>query len=396
MSVQQSDLGTPSQAYLDMAAELARRLAADAKERDRRGGAPLEQIGWLRESGLLTLSIPRIYGGEEQAWSVLLKIVRVLARADASIAHLYGFHCINLAAPRWKGTEEQAKTLLTESVRERWFWGNSVNYGDRRLTGRRDGKCWILNGLKGFSSGSPGSNRLVITWRDEETEELLFGVIPTDKPGVTVHDDWDGIGQRQTGSGTVQFEHVVLKEDELLQSTEHSQSAFATLTSVLSKSVLTNVYVGIAEGAIAEACEYTQTKSRPWIASGVEKATDDPWIRRQYGELWTQTVAAASLADRAMEKLDVVWSRGHSLTFEERGETAVLVGAANVFAGNSALEVTSRIFEVMGARSATVTQGFDRFWRNVRTHTLHDPVEYKLRSVGHWLLNGEYPSPVYG
>jgi alkylation response protein AidB-like acyl-CoA dehydrogenase len=52
------------------------------------------------------------------------------------------------------------------------------------------------------------------------------------------------------------------------------------------------------------------------------------------------------------------------------------------------LEVTSGLFELTGARSTANRYGFDRFWRNVRTHTLHDPVVYKAREVGNFALNG--------
>jgi alkylation response protein AidB-like acyl-CoA dehydrogenase len=60
-----------------------------------------------------------------------------------------------------------------------------------------------------------------------------------------------------------------------------------------------------------------------------------------------------------------------------------------------ALEITSKVFEATGARSTTSELGFDRFWRNVRTHTLHDPVAYKRREVGAHLLTGELPEPTW-
>ncbi len=160
-------------------------------------------------------------------------------------------------------------------------------------------------------------------------------------------------------------------------------------------SVLLNVFIGSALGAIEEASKYTTTTSRAWITSGVEKASEDPSILRQYGEFWVEVQGAVSLADRAWVQLDRAWEKEFDLTEEERGETAVLVAAANVLAGKVALDVTSRIFDVMGARSATTKYGFDRFWRNVRTHTLHNPAEYKLRNVGRWVLTKEYPTPGY-
>ncbi|WP_436663711.1 hypothetical protein ACOALA_17065 [Alicyclobacillus acidoterrestris] len=83
------------------------------------------------------------------------------------------------------------------------------------------------------------------------------------------------------------------------------------------------------------------------------------------------------------------------MTEEEKGECAVLVAAANVHAGNVALDITSCIFEVMGARATASQYGFDRFWRNVRTHTLHNPAEFKQRNVGNWFVNGLAPEPGY-
>jgi alkylation response protein AidB-like acyl-CoA dehydrogenase len=109
--------------------------------------------------------------------------------------------------------------------------------------------------------------------------------------------------------------------------------------------------------------------------------------------MWADYEASLSLVEKAAEKLDAIWAKGIALTEEERGECAVLVAAANVHAGKTALEITSRIFEVMGARSSASKFGFDRFWRNVRTHTLHNPAEFKLRTVGDWFLNGQPPVP---
>lgn len=132
---------------------------------------------------------------------------------------------------------------------------------------------------------------------------------------------------------------------------------------------------------------------RAWGTSGVEKATDDPGIQRQFGELYTQVAAATALADNALVALDNAWSQGVELGAETRGEAAVVIATANVFAGEVALEVSSKIFAIMGTRSTLRERGLDRFWRNVRVHTLHNPAEYKLRSVGRWYATGAYPEP---
>lgn len=85
----------------------------------------------------------------------------------------------------------------------------------------------------------------------------------------------------------------------------------------------------------------------------------------------------------------------NALTERERGEHEIRVAAVKSRATDVSLEVTSRIFEVTGARATSASEGFDRFWRNVRTHTLHDPVAYKRQEVGVFVLRDEVPQPTW-
>ncbi|WP_416676806.1 acyl-CoA dehydrogenase family protein [Egbenema bharatensis] len=111
----------------------------------------------------------------------------------------------------------------------------------------------------------------------------------------------------------------------------------------------------------------------------------------QYGNLWVDLTVATSHADQVATVLQSAWDQGEQLTEAERGTTAVTIATAKVFTTRVALEVTSKIFEVTGTRAAASKYRFDRFWRNVRTHTLHDPVAYKVYEVGNWTLNEQIP-----
>ncbi|GMA49863.1 FMNH2-dependent monooxygenase [Alicyclobacillus contaminans] len=322
-------------------------------------------------------------------------MVREFARTDAALAHLYGYHFLSLSAVHLAGSEEQKRRYYEETVKHNYFWGNSVNPLDDRTIGERTEGGVIVNGAKSFSSGSPDSDMLVISWRDRETGEFYKGMVPTRRLGVQVHDDWDCMGQRQTGSGTVSFHNLRLEDEEILVRPYAQDTAFSTLTPILSQSILASVFVGSAIGALEAARNYTTTKARAWYRSGVSSAAEEPSTQSRYGEMWASVQAALSLVEKAAAALDQIWAKDVALTQAERGECAVLVAAANVHAGNTALEITSRIFEVMGARSTAGHYGFDRFWRNVRTHTLHNPAEFKLRNVGNWFLNGQWPEPGY-
>ncbi|WP_128931026.1 acyl-CoA dehydrogenase family protein [Bradyrhizobium zhanjiangense] len=386
------DLDT-SNPHFAKAVDLREIFARDAAERDRAGGKPLEQLALLKASGLLNLLIPQEFGGSGERWSTALKIVREFAKVDGALGHLYGYHFGSQHAAYLRGTSEQAADIFRRSAAGNWFWGNTANSFSKSLFGRKDSEGFILDGYRPFTSGSHIADYLQVAWEDHETNARSFAAIPASRDGIRIENDWDGFGQRQTGSGRVTYTGVHVHRSEVLEHKPDGGRPYQTITPFLQQSTLLNVFIGSAQGALITARDYTTEKSRPWVHSGIERHTDDPWIKRVYGELYTRVKAATLLADEAAVALDRVWSRGRDLTAQERGEAAVVIAGANAHAGEVALDVTSRIFEVMGARSATIANGYDRFWRNVRIHTLHNPAEYKTRNVGTWFLTGAHPEP---
>ncbi|MFF2094323.1 acyl-CoA dehydrogenase family protein [Paenibacillus sp. NPDC058174] len=265
------------QQYRRLASELAKRFGEDAAQRDKEGGTPKEQRDWIRESGLLKLLIPREYGGDGGQWSDVLGVVREFARTDAALAHVYGYHFLCLVAPHLAGSESQKAYFYETTAKHNYFWGNSSNPLEKSIVGQRleDGAI-LVNGSKSFSSGSPDSDLLAISWNDSASGEYYEGIIPTSRTGVTVHDDWDNMGQRQTGSGTVSFESVRVEPDEILETPYGGQTVFSTLIPQLSQSILASIFIGSAAGALDEAKYYTKTKSRPWYTSGLDEASAEP------------------------------------------------------------------------------------------------------------------------
>jgi alkylation response protein AidB-like acyl-CoA dehydrogenase len=151
------------------------------------------------------------------------------------------------------------------------------------------------------------------------------------------------------------------------------------------------LYTGLARGALDQAVTYIRTHSRPWFQSGYARAVDDPFIVRGIGRLEAHLRAAETLAEQAGEQVSEAFLRPDEISAERRGELAVLLSASKTVATEVALEVTSGIFEFTGARSTARSYALDRFYRDVRTHTLHDPVAYKILQVGEHVLTGKYP-----
>jgi alkylation response protein AidB-like acyl-CoA dehydrogenase len=378
---------------LALAEQLAEQFAATAVERDQAGGHAAHERELIRDSGLLALSIPTQFGGQGAPWSTVYEVIRILARADSALAHLFGFHHLQLAGIALYGSAVQQRNLYTASVEQRLFWGNALNPLDRRTKARATPGGYLLDGVKSFASGSVGSDWLTISAWDEAAGAALIAVLPTRQPGVLVEADWDAFGQRQTDSGNVRFDKVYLPTALVLQAPGQAPTPQATLRSQVAQLVMTNLYLGIAQGAFEAARDYTLEQSRPWFASGVNDATHDPFIQHRYGDLWLMLRPAAVLADQAARLLDAAYAKGAALSARERGEVAVAGAEAKVLAHRAAIEIGNQMFELTGARSTSNRFGFDRYWRNARVHTLHDPIDYKLRDLGRYALEGRLPDP---
>lgn len=367
------------------ARDVAQTLSVDALERDLANESPVAEVDLLRKSGLLTTLVPTELGGAGETWRAALENVRQVASGDGSIAQLLGYHYVNQANLWLNGTSQIQRRLGGEN----WFWGDSVNPIDPDLTLTPDGDGYRLNGTKNFSTGASVADAIVIA---AVADEPLLAVVFRGDDGISYGGDWDNLGQRLSASGSVTFTDTPVRAENVIGSlaAEKSTPRGSLITPAI-QAVFGNLYLGIAQGALATARDYTRTSARPWTLGGVEKATDEPYVLATYGQLVARLAAVEALADRIGDRLSEAFARGNALTWDERGELAVEVAGLKVVSTEVSLEVTSTIHELTGARSSGNRYGFDRFWRNVRTHTLHDPVAYKRREVGDHYVNGTHP-----
>ncbi|MUH00769.1 monooxygenase [Scytonema sp. UIC 10036] len=380
-----------AQDWIAIASSLSQELAKTAVERDTRAGTPDIEVQRLRETGLLPLIVPKEYGGIGATWVEALKIVQELSKADGSIGQLYGNHLNLTALSHVAGTPEQKDRYYRETVQKNLFWANAINTRDTRLKISPDGEHFRVDGVKSFGTGVGISDLRVFAAVQDGVEVPLTFVIPKDREGLESLQDWDNFGQRRTDSATFTFHNVLVYNNEVLGYPTPPDNAFATFLGIIAQLTKTYVYLGITEGAFTAAKHYTSTQTKPWITSGVESATLDPYILHNYGEFWTKLQAATTLADRVALQVQQAWDKGVELTNQERGEVAIAVFSAKAFATTVGLEIVTNIFNVTGTRSTANQYGFDRYWRDLRTFTLHDPVDYKFRDIGNWVLNNELP-----
>ncbi len=378
---------------LSTADALARELATNAVERDRVGGHAAAERELIRASGLLKLTIPTGHGGTGADWPTFYATLRRLAQADSALAHLYGFHHLQMATLLLYGTQAQQQSQFEDTVTQRLFWGNALNPLDQRAVATEADDGWVFNGLKSFSSGSVGSDRMVVSAWHRPTQSLVIATTPTRRAGVRVRADWDAFGQKQTDSGTVEFERVAIAHDDVLVGPGATHTPRMTLRPLISQLIMANLYLGIAIGAYDEARQYTREQTRPWAGSGVARAVDDPIVQHRYGELKLLIRGAEAVSDQAAQRLQSALDRGDAIDAAQRGEVAVAIAEAKVLSHRAAMEISSQFFELAGARATSQKLGLDRFWRNARVHTLHDPVDVKLRDIGRHALDGQAPEP---
>jgi len=392
-----STLSTPATnqypALLERADDVARRLRSTAAERDRANQAPRAEIELLRENDLLQVQEPPEYGGAGLSYAQAAQITRRIARGDTSIAHLIGYHYAQTRIARLFGTPEQADAQSRRNGEQRLFWGGVQNpRGASGLELTRDGDGFRLNGQRTFASGASLGDQLSITAVYDGN--LAFVSIPGGRKGFTALDNWDNMGQRLTDSGGVEFRDVRIERSEILGPDPiggHQLTAYQTLVTPHWQLAFVNFYIGTAEGAVEEALDWTRAYAAPWETSGVDRATDDAYILERVGEIVSEVRAAALLADRAGDALQAALDFGPGLSAEQRAEAAVAIYEAKVVTTKVGLDAVSRLFEIQGSRATTAAYGFDRHWRNLRTHTVHDPVAYKAREVGDWVLNRRAP-----
>ncbi len=376
--------------------DLARTLATDVVARERAGLSPDAEVALVKEAGVLGALVPADMGGGGLTWTQLLRGIRPVLRVDASFGHAYAYHFVNSWRAGLNDDAEAVRHWWTELAAEQLFWGGAGNPRDEGLRLEPDGDAWVVSGRKFFATGSEVADRILASATPVGEDASLAVVIDAHDPGVTCHRDWDAFGQRLSASGSVTFDRARLEGPQLLgvsrqEGAQHA--ARGSLSILLFQLALSHLHVALAEGALAAFTDYVRDRARPWATSGVDRSVDDPYVRATVGELVAATRAMDALVWEATASFEAAVARGTDLTDDERGRAAIDIAAAKVVSTQQGLHVTSHVFELAGGRAAGNDLLLDRFWRNLRTLSLHDPTVYKAREVGDHALTGAFPVP---
>ncbi len=341
----------------DAAAERDRVLQYDAVER-------------LRHAGLLGLRVPARYGGPGASAREVLGAVIQIARGSSNVAQALRAH--------FGFAERLLSNRATEAERVQWFpsinsglvFGNAItdangkapSSSETTVLADSDGTL-RLNGYKFYSTGTLFADLIAVSAIDAEGRDIQ-AIIPTDRAGVELYDDWDGFGQRLTASGGTRFTEVIVQPDEVVTVSDGKHLGHGTGFLQL---YLAAVAAGIAHGVFDDAVSYVREKARPASHSLSDTASGDPFVLQAVGDIAAYASAAQAVVLAAADAIDAVVDDARQADPDAVSEVAVTIAKAQLVAERLTLSAAERLFDTGGASATARKLNLDRHWRNTRT-----------------------------
>ncbi|WP_044875257.1 acyl-CoA dehydrogenase family protein [Pseudomonas sp. LFM046] len=375
------------------------RIAEGALERERTRSLPHEPIRWLKEAGFGAVRVPREHGGAGASLPQLIQLLIELAEADSNIPQALRGHFAfvedRLNAHAEANQETWFKRFVAgELVGNAWTEVGNVKIGEVITRVSRQGDRWLVNGTKYYSTGSIFADWIDLYAQLDDTGEDVIAALRTDQPGVQQSDDWDGFGQRTTGSGTSRFIDAEVAAENIIPfaSRFKYQTAFYQL-------VLLALLAGTGRAAVRDVAEQVRLRTRVFSHGNASSVDRDPQVQQVVGKASAQAYAAEATAVRAATAAQWAYETrfGGNAEDERQANVAAELESAQgqVVIAELVLRLTSDLFNALSASATSTGKLLDRHWRNARTAASHNPLIYKERIIGDWEINRSEPPYVW-
>ncbi|NUL45714.1 acyl-CoA dehydrogenase [Cellulosimicrobium funkei] len=392
---------------------------------------PFAAFEQLREQGLGALSVPKSAGGAGAGQEDAFRVLMDLAAVDANTAHLLRSHLSFV---------QHVLAQPDRTVRDRWLRrvvegevaGSALSEGrDAPLGGlgttvtQDEAGQLLISGNKFYTTGSIFSTWALATVRldpsvsralrrkvlprgagpqrttpaaasggrgGSQRADVALAVVRVRQPRITVKDDWDGFGQRLTGTGTMEFHGAGVEELLALPSANGP-------VPLHHESTLMALLAGIGRAALRDGVEQTRRRRRSPNTGGGLTPREDDQLLGIIGELSAQQATAEELVRAAGRDLDAalalaaVGMDSDGAAAEAMHRAALTAHRTHVMVPKLVLDTCTRIFDTLGASATSTDLQLDRHWRNARTIASHDPAVFMARMVGDWEVNGTRAVP---
>lgn len=369
-----------------------KKIAASATEREARRILPREEIQWLKSAGFGAVRVPVEYGGKGLSQQQLVQLLIELATADSNIVQALRGHFAfvedRLIAHRDHSQAHWFQRFVEgQIVGNAWTKVGGVEIGDviTRVKQNSKGK-FEVNGEKFYSTGTIFAEWIDLFAFDETTDQHVIVAVSTKAQGIQILDDWDGFGQKTTGSGSLKINQVGIDRDHVYAFDQRFkyQTAFYQ---VVHLATLT----GIAHSAVETFSTEVRNRTRIYSHGNAELVKDDAQILQVIGKASSQAFASQAITLKAAAALDVAYRSHFNSSPEidhENNQIAELESSqGQVVIADLVLDLTTKLFNSLGASASSTTKQLDRFWRNARVVSSHNPLIYKEKVVGAWVVN---------
>lgn len=373
------------------------KIAAGVLQRERDRILPFEPIQWLKQAGFGAVRVPVEHGGDGASLPQLFSLLIELSKADSNVTQAlrghFAFAEDRLNAHRDADQSHWFKRFVAgEFAGNAWTEVGSVKIGDviTKVTGK-EGQ-WLVNGKKYYTTGSIFAEWLDLYAQVAETGESVIAVTRTAQEGVKIEDDWDGFGQRTTGSGTTVLTHAQVEEVIPFETRFKYQTAFYQLFHLAT-------LTGIAQAAVDEFKQQVRQRTRIFSHGNGDRVDQDAQVLQVIGKASAQAYAAEAITIQAVHAAQHAYEAHLSRDIEQEKQTNILAeiesAQGQVVIADLVLDLTSKLFNALSASAASREKALDRFWRNARTVSSHNPLIYKEKIIGDWEVNGTEPVYVW-
>ncbi|QKJ87158.1 acyl-CoA dehydrogenase family protein [Paramixta manurensis] len=375
------------------------RIAEGAREREQQRILPLELIRWLKEAGFAALRVPKEKGGDGVSLPQLFQLLIELAEADSNLPQALRAHVAfvedRLNAPEGPERDRWFRRFLDgEIVGSGWTEVGEVKLGKLNTRVTADGNAWRLEGEKFYSTGALFADWIDVLAERSDGGGTVIALVSTRQPEVERLDDWDGFGQRLTGSGTTRFYQARVEGEHLYDFANRFryQTAFY-------QHVLLATLAGIGRAVVRDVTDSVRKRKRVYSHGNAGQVKNDAQVLQVVGNIASQVWATEATVLRAAQSLQVAYETHLSDDEVRLREVNILAEVEAAKAQTIASELVPRaateLFNALGASDTRLSKALDRHWRNARTVASHNPVIYKTRNVGDWLVNGTEPTFIW-
>ncbi|MET0416169.1 MAG: hypothetical protein ABW022_09135 [Actinoplanes sp.] len=370
-------------ALFDRFAPIFERIRANAATHERDRTLPHDEVRALAEAGFGALRLER-----DVSLAAFFELLVHLGAADSNLPQIWRNHIAFVEDRLQPEPAEQNghwRKVIASGAVVGGAWSERGTTFDNPNTVLSDGR---LTGTKYYSTGSIFADWISVAAK--RGDEHVIALVDATAPGVAVVDDWAGIGQRTTGSGTARFTDVAVDEAGVfpfLQRAPYQEAVYQL--------VHLATLAGTARAARRDLVEAVRSRTRAYKHGLGETAREDPQVLAVVGRVAALAYAAEAAVLTAARSLDVVADAaiaGEDDLAPRLHEATIVVYEAQGAVTELVLQATTLLYDALSSSALDAGTQLDRHWRNARTITSHNPRIYKERIVGDWHVNAAPPN----